>query len=128
MLKLERRQYWIVGLIVAVLSFIMLFVGIRVILDSAVSIENIMAYIVFSALLGIVASALIFFRFKIAFLTLIIGLLSGFFVMYKTFLYDVSGWGDLIGIVSLLMCTLIGLVAGMLVQLIYYLYNRFKKR
>lgn len=127
MLKLDKKQYWIIGLIVTILSFAMLYIGIKVISANAVGVENIMGYIVFSVILGIVASALIFFRFKIAFLSFITGLLLGFFFMFKAFLYDMSGWGDLIGVVSLLIFTAIGLVAGMLIQLAYYLYKRYKK-
>ena len=75
MLKLEKNQYWVVGLSVTILSFILRFAGVKVVSASAVGMKNIMAYMVFSVLLGIVASALIFFRFKIAFLTYIAGLL-----------------------------------------------------
>jgi hypothetical protein len=128
MLKLEKKQYWVIGLITAILSFVLLFVGIKVISASLVSIQNIMAYIIFSALLGIVASALIFFRFKIAFLSFIAGLLLGYIFMYKAFLFDMTGWGDLIGVLSLLILTISGLGVGLLVQLGYYLYNKYKKQ
>ncbi|OGO79140.1 MAG: hypothetical protein A2Y23_06210 [Clostridiales bacterium GWB2_37_7] len=126
MLKLDKKQYWIIGLCTVILSFIMLFIGIKVIAASQVSIENVLAYIVFSLLVGGVASALIFFRLKIAFLSYIAGLLLGFVLMYRTFLYDMSGWGDLIGVISLLIWTIIGLGTGLLVQLAFYLFKKYK--
>lgn len=128
MLALDKKQYWIIGLIIAVLTLILLYVGIGVIAANAISIENVMAYIVFSLIIGIVASILIYVRFKLAFIAYLSGLLIGFFMMYRAFLYDMSGWGDLIGVVSLLMLTAIGLGIGLLGQLIVYLIKKYKKK
>jgi hypothetical protein len=124
---LERKQYWVVGLITAVLSFVALYVGIRVVSANAIAAQNIMAHIIFSVLLGIIAGVLVFFRLKISFLTYIAGVLLGFIFMYKAFLYDMTGWEDLIGVLSLLIFTVSGLILGLLAQLVYYLYKRYKK-
>lgn len=128
MLKLEKKQYWIIGLIIAILTFILLYVGIGVVAANAISIENVLAYIVFSLIIGIVASVLIYFRFKLTFMAYISGLFIGFFSMYRAFLYDMSGWGDLIGVISLLIFTAIGLGIGLLGQLVYYLIKKYKKK
>jgi hypothetical protein len=127
MLKLERKQFWIVGLCVAILSFILITIGMTAVSTIGISIENYMAYIIFSLLTGIIAAVFIYFRLRIAFLLYIAGLVLGFFLMFYAFLYNTSGWGDLVGVLSLMMWTIIGLGAGLLVQLAYYLYKRFKK-
>jgi hypothetical protein len=127
MLKLERKQYWIIGLTVAIASFITFFLGVKVVLGNEVTLKNITAFIIFSTLVGIVASILTFFTLKIAVITFIIGLIVGFFQMYISFLKDMSGWGDLVGVMSLVVWIIIGLAIGLLVQLGIYLYNKFKK-
>jgi len=92
-----------------------------------ISTQNYIAYVVFSLIVGIVAAALIYFRLKIAFLSFTAGLILGFFLMFNAFLYNTTGWGDLIGIMNLMMWTILGLVVGLLIQLGYYLYKKFKK-
>lgn len=91
------------------------------------SIENYIAYIAFSLIVGVVAAALIYFRLKIAFLSFTAGLILGFILMFYAFLYSTTGWGDLIGILNLMMWTILGLGVGLLIQLVYYLYKKFKK-
>ena len=126
MLKLEKKQYWIVGLSVAMASFTLFFLSVKVVLGSQVTFKNIIAYMIFSLLVGAVASFFIFFRLKIAFLTFIIGLVLGFFEMYRAFFKGMSGWGDLVGVMLLGIWVIIGLGIGILVQLGLYLYKRFK--
>ncbi|MEG0774274.1 hypothetical protein [Clostridium sp.] len=127
MLKLERKQCWLVGLTVAIASFIMFFIGVKVVLGNEITFKNITAYIIFSSLVGIVASILTFFTLKIASITFILGLIIGFFQMYISFLKDMSGWGDLVGVMSLVVWIIIGLAAGLLIQLGIYLYKKIKK-
>jgi hypothetical protein len=40
---------------------------------------------------------------------------------------NLSGWGDLAGILNLMMFTILGFGVGLLIELAYYLYKRFKK-
>jgi hypothetical protein len=127
MLKLERKNFWIIGLFAAILSFILFAVGMNVYSEMPLSIQNYMAYMVFSLIVGVVAAALIYFRLKIAFLTFSVGLVLGFILMFNAFVYNSTGWGDLIGIINLMMWTILGLVVGLLIQLGIYLYKRFKK-
>jgi hypothetical protein len=127
MLKLERKNFWIIGLFAAILSFILFAVGMNVYSEMPLSIQNYMAYMVFSLIVGVVAAALIYFRLKISFLTFSIGLILGFILMFNAFVYNSTGWGDLIGIINLMMWTILGLVVGLLIQLGTYLYKRFKK-
>jgi len=127
MLNLDKKKYWIVGLSVAIISFIMLFLGVKGVLAQEVNTQNILVYIGFSVLIGIVTSLLVFFRFKVIFVTFMVGLVVGFFEMYRAFIDGLSGWGDLVGILSLFIWVISGLVTGILAQTGYYLYKRFRK-
>ena len=126
MLKSDKNKYLVVGAGVTIITFIMFFLGVKVILGNQVIIKNIIAYMVFSLLVGAVASFLIFFKLKMAFLAFITGLVIGFFQMYRAFLNGLSGWGDLVGVMLLGVWVIIGLVIGMLIQLGFYLYKRVK--
>lgn len=109
------------------ISFILLFIGVRFILGNEVILKNIMAFTIFSLLVGILTSLLIFFKLKIAYLCFWAGLALGFFIMYRTFLGDSSGWEDLIGIISLFTWSLMGLGLGLLGQFGYYLFRKYGK-
>lgn len=127
MLKLEKKNFWIIGLCAAILSFVFLAVGMNVYSEIGISTQNYIAYVVFSLIAGIVAAPLIYFRLKIAFLSFAAGLILGLFLMFNAFLYNTTGWGDLIGVMNLMMWTILGLVVGLLIQLGTYLYKKFKK-
>lgn len=116
------------GLLSSVVSFTLLFAGVRAVLGNAVSARNIAAFLGFSILIGILASSLTFFRLKLAVITFLAGLAVGFFVMYRSFFNGMTGWGDLVGIISLFTWVIIGLGVGLLIQVGYYLYQKYKKQ
>lgn len=128
MVNLERKHYWVIGLSIATFSFVMFFIGIKVVLENEVNINNIAALLGFSILVGIIAFFQLYFRFKISFLFFIAGLVFGFIIMYLNFLNTMTGWGDIIGILSLFTWTIIGLGLGLLMQLSYFLYKKIKKK
>ncbi|MDF3001792.1 MAG: hypothetical protein K0Q48_1911 [Bacillota bacterium] len=111
--------------LVSVVSFILLYAGVRFLLDDQISFNNILAYAGFSLLIGVIASMLYLFRPKISLSIFLAGLLAGFVSMYRAFLADQSGWGDLAGLISLFFFVLLGLITGLIVQLAYYLYKKF---
>lgn len=127
MFNFEKKNSWVIGLMVTVGSFIMLLVGIKIVLGNELVPRNLVAFSGFSVLAGLIALVSVYLRLKIAFLLFIAGLAIGFFEMYRAFIGGMSGWGDLIGIISLFMWALIGLGMGILLQFGYYLYKRFKK-
>jgi hypothetical protein len=127
MLKLEKKNFWIIGLCIVVLSFILFAVGMNVYSSVALSTGNYMGYLVFSLVAGAVAAILIYFRLKIAFISFAAGLILGFILMFNALLSNLSGWGDLAGILNLMMFTILGFGVGLLIEFAYYLYKRFKK-
>ncbi len=127
MLNLEKKIFWIVGLLIFIISFLMLFIGIRIVLGNELIVRNLLAFMGLSLLTGVIASSLVYFRFKLSFIFFVAGLFIGFFEMYRAFLSDMSGWGDLIGIMSLFMWAITGLGVGLLVQFGRYLYRKLKR-
>jgi hypothetical protein len=124
LLKFEKKQYWAVGLIFTMISFIILFASVKLVLGNDVNLKNIMFYGGFSLLVGATSAIMVFWRFKIAFWCFTVGVVFGFFQMYRSFLNGMSGWGDLVGVLSLLTLIIIGLGTGIIAQFGYYLYKR----
>lgn len=117
----------IIGVIIAVLAFINIFVSVRVILLNAVSVNNFIAYIVLSIVLGMIGGIFYYFRYKIAFYIFIICSVIGFIQMYRMFLEGLDGWGDLAGFLSLLTWIIIGFILGIGLQFILFLYKKMRK-
>jgi hypothetical protein len=127
MFNLPKRKYWLVGLIMAIITFVLVFIGVKVVLGNAVTIQNVVFYIVFSGLVGGLTATMVFFKLKASFILFLTGLLIGFFEMYRAFFNRMTGWGDLIGIISLLIWGIIGLGVGIVIQFIIYAYKKFNK-
>ena len=127
MFGLERKQFWLVGLGFSVLSFILLLIGVSQVLGNTIVLANIVAYLVFSLLVGAVIGALGYFSLKLAFSFTVTGLLVGFIEMYRAFIAGLSGWGDLIGILSLFIWVIVGIGIGLTTQLGVDLYKKAKK-
>lgn len=127
MLSATNKNYIKFGLITAIISFLLLIVGINLVIGNEISTRNILVYIGFSFIAGIITFLLAIFRTKIAFYSFLIGLFIGFFEMYRAFLSEMTGWGDLIGIISLFLWTGVGLIAGLIFQLAHYLIIKHRK-
>ena len=48
--------------------------------------------------------------------------------MYRLFWQVLDGWGEIIGILSLLLWPVLGLVLGGLIQLLMFLYKKYVKK
>lgn len=127
MFNLTKRQYWLVGLIIAIITFVLVFIGAKVVLGNEVTIENLVTYIVFALLVGGLTATMVFFNLKALFILFLTGLLIGFFGMYYAFINDMTGWGDLVGIILLLTGCVMGLGTGIVIQFMIYAYKKFKK-
>ena len=123
----KKEHYLAAGLCSFLLSFLLLFIGVRLVLGNVVGARNIAAFFCFSLFIGVVASCLTFFRLKLALVFYLAGLAVGFILMYRGFLDRASGWGDLAGIASLMTWIAVGLSAGLIIQALYYLYKRYKR-
>lgn len=126
MSKSDKKNYLTAGFFVALLSYILLFVGIKFVLGNEIVTKNMIAFAGLSILAGVITSLLMLYKLKILYTSFITGLTVGFLLMYRTFLQEASDWRDLIGLLSLFVFTMIGLVVGMSAQLGYRLFKKYK--
>lgn len=124
----DRNKRLLIRLVlVAIFAYILLFAGIRFVLDHPVTMRNLIAYAGFSVMLGLVSAALSLMKPRIAHSIFNLGIIIGFIAMYRAFFSDLSGWEELSGLLSLFIWILIGLGTGLLAQLGLHLFHRFKK-
>lgn len=119
-----KRNFWIIWIATAVLSFLAFFIGVRFILHSTVLARNLIAYVIFSVVFGAVAGGLYLLKLKITAISFLAGLLVGFGMMYRAFLSELSGWEDLAGFMSLFIWMGVGLFVGAVIQLARWIYLR----
>ena len=123
---MKKNNSLIIGIIVAVLLFVLIYAGMMFVADRDIS-DNILAYAVVSLLIGLVTAAFYHFNFKYAFNIFLVGILIGLFEMYRNFMSEQNGWEDLAGIVSIMFWIVVGFFAGLIVQGSVYLYKKNKK-
>ncbi|OEH86540.1 hypothetical protein BHU72_13100 [Desulfuribacillus stibiiarsenatis] len=123
----SRSTALILGFCIALLAFLSLFIGVKVILGNQLEIINLVAFSGFALIMGIITMLLFLFAYSIALSLFIGGLIIGNYVMFQSFVDGMTGWGDLVGIISLFTWVIIGLVAGIVAQLVYSWYRKFKK-
>lgn len=123
-IRINQKNYWKIGLCISIIAFILLLSGVRFVLENPMNLQNLIAFVAFSLLVGVIGGGMVFARMNLAFVVFTIGLIVGYFEMFRGFLKGLSGWGDLIGILSLFTWSLIGLTAGLLAQLSVYLYKK----
>ncbi len=114
------------GVLLALVVFVLLFSGVRGILGNPVDAGNLLAYGGFSLLTGLLATLMIRFSLGLALKIFLAGLGIGFVEMYRAFIRGMGGWGDLIGVLSLMIFAAAGLVLGLTAQGILALWRRRK--
>jgi len=123
----KNRKLWLNLTIVTIAVFVSVYIGLRFVSGNQMSAQNILALLGFSLILGFVSSILYLLDFRPAYYIFSLGLLIGLIQMYRTFFMDLDGWEDLSGLAYLFTSVLIGLGAGLIVQLCFYLYKKFKR-
>ncbi len=123
-LTMKVKRFFTVGVIVFILSFLLLFFGVKVMLEQDVTGQNILAYAILSIMFGGISGAAYILRMKATFFIFLGGLIIGFTMMYTQFSKNMDGWGDLTGLMSLFFAAGIGLIAGLVVQGILHLVRK----
>jgi hypothetical protein len=125
----KRKRYALINFIAAALiSFLLIFIGLKIMSNNPLSIQAALMMLGFCVLLGIISSLFYLFRFKAAYIIFYVGILVAVADMYRTLRMDLNGWEVLSALATLFIWIVIGLCAGLIVQLIVYLYYRFKKK
>jgi len=117
----------ITGAAIEAISLVLIF-GIMMYFNPVtLTVQNVIAYVVFSSVLGTVAAVLQYFELDFALLFFIGGIGIGFFQLFRSLSNNINGWGDLAGIAYLITYIVIGLLAGILAQVYIWFVNKIKK-
>ncbi|MDF2820448.1 MAG: hypothetical protein K0R15_889 [Clostridiales bacterium] len=128
MIKHNKKRFLLIGFLVAVITFVLLLVGIKYVLNNNLTNENIIAFLVLAIIFGVLSSGLYYYKMWVAFTIFIIGITIGYFEMYRMFINGMGGWGDLTGLMSLFVWATAGFVTGLIIEFLVYLYIKYKDK
>jgi hypothetical protein len=126
MKKNQKKNSLLIGMVISVLTFLLLFIGVKFILTNEITIQNYVAYIILSVIVGVLSGIFYYFNLRIPLITFIVGVLLGFFNMYTIFINDFDGWNDLIGFMTFFFWVIGGLAIGLFIQFILYIIKKWK--
>ena len=115
-----------VGAIAGLSTFVLLVVGLRNVLGVDIEILTFVAFAVFGLIVGISCASMLFYKLRIAFPIFCVALIIAFFDMFRNYIQDIGGQGDLLGILSLLIISSFGLGISLIVQFIVTLIKKNK--
>lgn len=113
-----EQHYGKVGLVTGLSSIVLLIIGLRNVLGHEVEVLNFIAFVIFGLIIGISFSAILFYKLKIAFPIFGIAVIIAFFDMFRSFILDINGQGDALGILSLFIISSFGLGLSLIVEFI----------
>ena len=126
----DKKKHLLISLLISLLTVLVTFfvfnVGGGFFLETPLDLTNYLAMTVLGLLMGGIVFLFLFFKLYYAFGLFAAGLVVGSAFMLSTFSWGVAGWEDLGGLLSFFFLLAVGLGAGLLVQLVLYLVERFK--
>ena len=111
-----ENNYGKFGIFAGLATFVLMIVGVRNVLGNTIEILNFVAFAVFGLIIGITCAVLLFYKLRIAFPIFLVALIIAFFDMFRSFILNVNGQGDLLGILSLFIITSFGLGLALIIQ------------
>ena len=120
------NKLWKIGFFSGLSSFVLLIFAVRTILGQELEWKNYLAFAIFGMIVGIFSSLLLFYKLKIAFRIFIVAVALGFVELFRSFLMNSGGFGDLAGILSLFIITSFGLGIAFMVQAVVLVTRKSK--
>lgn len=111
-----KQHFGKFGIITGITSFILLIIGLRNVLGHDVEVMNFVTFVVFSLIIGISFSTILFYELKIAFPIFGIAMIIAFFDMFRSFILDINGQGDALGMLSLFIFSSFGLGLALIIE------------
>ncbi len=127
MFQIKKKFALPVGGAFFVLTFALFYIGVALILQNPLVLENYLAFALFSLLVGIISACFVFFNLSIGFIIFTLGYVIGFGSMFYAFYDGMTGWGDLIGLIQMMFILGIGLAAAVIVEIIILIIKKVKK-
>lgn len=118
------KNYGKIAGFIIVASLFLLILGVRYVLGQELVIMNFIAFAAFSIVAGVTAGAMLLYNLYKAFYLFTFGLAIGFIDLFRSFIINPEGNGDIIGILSLFMFSAFGLVIGIIIEAVLYLVKK----
>ncbi|MCM3359150.1 MULTISPECIES: hypothetical protein [unclassified Psychrobacillus] len=118
------KNYGKIAGFIIVASLFLLILGVRYVLGQELVIMNFIAFAAFSIVAGVTAGAMLLYNLYKAFYLFTFGLAIGFIDLFRSFIINSEGNGDIIGILSLFMFSAFGLVIGIIIEAVFYLIKK----
>ncbi len=123
-----RKHFLLVGGGFAAITFGFFYLGVAIILNNEVLLENLLAFGLFALLIGIISSIFVYLERKIGFYIYTVSYIIGFSLMLYTFRTGMAGWEGLIGLIQMMMIIGAGLSIAVLVEIVIFFVNRSKNK
>lgn len=124
---LAKKHTLPTGLVIAILTASMLYVGVAIILNNPLELQNIFVFITFGVLLGTIFACFVYFRLAIGFYLFLVSYIVAFATMFVTFTQDLDGWGGIIAIIQLMFILGIGLISSLVAEFVIFIIRRSKE-
>lgn len=121
-----ESKLWKIGFFTGLTSFVLLILGVRTVLGQELEWKNYVAFGIFGLIVGIFSSLLLFYKLKIAFRIFMVAVALGFAELFRSFIMNTDGFGDLAGILSLFIITSFGLGIAFMVQAVVMVVRKDK--
>ncbi len=121
-----ESKLWKIGFFTGLTSFVLLILGVRTVLGQELEWKNYLAFGIFGLIVGIFSSLLLFYKLKIAFRIFMVAVVLGFAELFRSFIMNTGGFGDLAGILSLFIITSFGLGIAFMAQAVVMLMQKNK--
>lgn len=127
MFQIKKKFALPVGATFFVLTFVLFYIGVALILQNPLVLENYLAFALFSLLVGVISACFVFFNLSVGFVIFALGYVIGFGSMFWAFNEGMTGWGDLIGLIQMMFILGIGLATAIIVEIILLIIKKVKK-
>lgn len=124
-MKISKRAL-ILALAFSLLTFLLFYLGVSSILKQEITSQNLLAYLIFSLLVGIIVGLLASLRHRYGFYIFTAAYLLGMGSMMYSFSLGMTGWGDLVGLLQMFMIVGAGLAVAIIVEI--FIFFRDKKK
>jgi len=121
-----ESKLWKIGFFTGLTSFVLLILGVRTVLGQELEWKNYLAFGIFGLIVGIFSSLLLFYKLKIAFRIFMVAVVLGFAELFRSFIMNTGGFGDLAGILSLFIISSFGLGIAFMVQAVVMVTRKNK--
>ena len=77
MRRQSRKYFWVVGIVVSLIAFVLLLVAIGIVLQNDVGMDNLLAFLIASVIFGAIAALIFYLRATIALTLYLLGIEIG---------------------------------------------------